>query len=234
MPANFPIGSATPILPGFTLKVGTPGNDWLTGLLAADQMIAGLGNDTVLGGGGGDVLYGGPGSSFTGGQMALAVLQDGADVLGGGGGDDLLDGGGGADILRGGTGADTLIGGLGADTLVGGVGQDRFVFGLTPNGADIGLGKAQRDVITDFHQGEDLIVLTGYRGDLGTPADALTWLGEDAMLLAPHGALRWSIRGEVTVIGIDFDLPRLRADGIVDAEIVLHGAIHLTAADFVL
>ncbi len=149
-------------------------------------------------------------------------------------GNDLLDGGGGADILRGGLGDDTLIGGLGADTLVGGEGQDHFLFGLTPAGTDTGLGKEQRDVIADFHQGEDLIVLTGYRGDLGTADEALAWLGGDAMALSPHGTLRWSIQGGATLIKIDFDLPWQRADGIADAEILLRGVMPLTLADFAL
>lgn len=234
MPSNFPYGSATPILPGYNLMIGTGGGDLLSGLATRDQVIAGIGDDTVFGHGGDDVIYGGPGSSFMGGQMAYAVADDGADQLHGGGGNDLLDGGGGADVLRGGNGDDTLIGGLGADTLVGGAGRDLFVFGRTPLGPDLGLDDNARDLITDFRQGEDLIVLTGYRGDLGTEADALAWLGGDAMAPAPYGAVRWSIQGNTTVIELDFDLPQQQADGIADARIVLRGAIQLTEADFVL
>lgn len=229
---DFPYGSATPILPGYVLMVGSGSADRMKGRATQDQVIAGLGDDAVMGGGGGDVMYGGPGSSFMGGQMALVVEQDGADWLDGGGGNDLMDGGGGSDVLLGGNGADTLIGGLGAETLTGGAGRDVFLFGLTPNGTDVGMGVAQRDVITDFTRGKDLISLTGYRGDLGT--ETLAWLGNGAMSLAPHGAVRWSIQGDTTLIELDFDLPWQNADGIVDAEIVLLGAIQLTAADFAL
>lgn len=178
------------------------------------------------------MIYGGPGSSFMGGQMSEAVADDDADQLNGGGGNDLLDGGGGADLLRGGNGDDTLIGGLGPDMLTGGAGRDMFIFGLTPRGPDIGMGTDARDLITDFRQGEDLIVLRGYRGDLGTEAEAMDWLGTDAMATASHGAVRWSIQGNTTVIELDFDLPQQQADGIADAWIVLRGAMLLTQADF--
>lgn len=234
MPANFPYGSATAILPGYNLMIGIGDGDLLSGQATRDQVIAGSGNDTVFGNGGGDVIYGGSGSSFMGGQMAYAVADDGADQLHGGGGNDLLDGGGGADMLRGGNGDDTLIGGLGADTLVGGAGRDLFVFGLTPRGPDLGMGDDARDLIADFSQGEDLIILTGYRGDLGTEAESLAWLGGDAMAPATHGAVRWSVQGNTTVIELDFDLPQQQADGIADARIVLRGAVQLTEADFML
>ncbi|WP_146179684.1 beta strand repeat-containing protein [Limnohabitans parvus] len=43
-------------------RIGTAGNDTLTGTSGANQMVGGLGNDTLVGGGGADVLYGGAGN----------------------------------------------------------------------------------------------------------------------------------------------------------------------------
>ena len=77
--------------------------------------------------------------------------RKGEDNLYGGGGDDLLKGGGGSDVLDGGTGDDELRGWKGNDTYTGGAGYDRFVFSAWETGSN---------VITDFSQGEDVIVLS--------------------------------------------------------------------------
>jgi Ca2+-binding RTX toxin-like protein len=71
------------------------------------------------------------------------------DLMFGNGGSDKLCDSEGNDTLNGGKGDDYLIGGLGNDILNGGIGRDRFV--LTA-----GEGSA---LITDFTQGEDLLVL---------------------------------------------------------------------------
>ncbi|MBV1798032.1 calcium-binding protein [Siccirubricoccus sp. G192] len=234
MNANLPYGTSTPLLPGYRLLAGTPADEGLWGSALADQILAGLGADSVFGGGGDDVLYGGTGSSLVRGQMAMANAADGADLLCGEGGHDLLDGGAGNDTLRGGTGDDTLIGGQGVDVLAGGAGLDRFVFGLMPLGLDTGRAAGQRDTINDFQPGEDLIDLTGYRGDLRTPQEALEYLGSGPMAATPHGAVRWEIRGGNTLIQLDLDLPWQLADGVVDAEILLRGTMTLTAGDFLL
>ncbi|MGZ8220926.1 MAG: beta strand repeat-containing protein [Methylobacter sp.] len=42
-------------------RLGTDGNDTLTGTVAAETLVGGAGNDTLTGGGGADVLYGGAG-----------------------------------------------------------------------------------------------------------------------------------------------------------------------------
>ncbi|MEP7300749.1 MAG: hypothetical protein ABI699_04415, partial [Caldimonas sp.] len=70
--------------------------------LAANSLVAGVGNDRLLGLWGDDALAGG----------------DGDDVLDGGAGNDTLDGGIGADSLVGGTGDDTYIVDTLADTIV--------------------------------------------------------------------------------------------------------------------
>lgn len=66
-----------------------------------------------------------------------------------GAGNDDIWGGAGLDVLMGGTGDDWIEGGRGWDVLTGGGGSDHFVF----NSGD------GPDVITDFQQGADKIVL---------------------------------------------------------------------------
>ena len=70
--------------------------------------------------------------------------------LDGGYGDDVIKGGDGNDWIAGGYGDDYLSGGKGYDVLTGGKGYDTFVF-------DKG-----KDIITDFEDGKDKIVIKGY------------------------------------------------------------------------
>lgn len=93
----------------------------------------------VEGLGGNDVITAGDGLK---GLIKLKLYGgDGHDVIQGGNGDDWISGGDGNDWLSGGKGYDTLVGGAGADT---------FVF-------DKG-----RDVIADFEDGVDTIIIHGY------------------------------------------------------------------------
>jgi Ca2+-binding RTX toxin-like protein len=82
-----------------TVRVGTNGNDTLTGGAGADLIFGQNGNDTLSGQDGNDLLCGGNGN----------------DILFGGGGDDSLGGSGGNDRLTGGSGADRFSGGAGTD-----------------------------------------------------------------------------------------------------------------------
>ncbi len=91
---------------------------------------------------------------------------DGFDLLIGGTGDDLLNGNGGIDILFGAAGDDTLNGGAGIDGLIGGPGRDTLtggesfdVFFLAPGDGGDSLDRA--DLITDFTDGTDFVVLVG-------------------------------------------------------------------------
>ena len=140
-------------------------------------MVAGVSADTVFGGAGNDTIFGGLTSNFgfSQGVASLNFSLDRSDVLFGDAGDDLLDGAGGNDTLVGGAGGDTLIGGVGVDILTGGPGADIFRFGGIGGGPvpDTGVGQGNRDIITDFREGDDRIDLTFL--SFGGPA---TWSSE--------------------------------------------------------
>ena len=107
----------------------------------------GNGADLVVGNDGDDILFGGNGGDTL---MGLA----GNDELFGGNGADNLFGGAGNDLLDGGNGADLLDGGAGMDLLIGGAGRDTFVLHAGGTAADA-------DVIADFGNGPDRIVIDG-------------------------------------------------------------------------
>ena len=90
-------------------RVGTEGNDKLTGTSAADGILALGGQDVLKGLAAKDGLCGG----------------NGKDTLKGGKGNDKLNGGKGRDKLNGGKGKDKLNGGKGKDRCDGGQGLDR-------------------------------------------------------------------------------------------------------------
>jgi len=171
---------------------GGNGADVLFGYAGNDFLFGDAGNDTLIGGSGADALNGGAGfdtasyAAATGSVYVnlaantgafgdaqgdtfnsiervvgsnfidVLVANDAGIVLEGGGGHDYLTGGAGFDVLNGGTGDDMLTGGGGLDVLTGGAGADHFVFtwGVGP------------DLITDFQQGVDKIVLDGFSGPL--------------------------------------------------------------------
>jgi Ca2+-binding RTX toxin-like protein len=167
---------------------GRNGADVLFGYGGDDLLFGEMGNDTLIGGAGADLLDGGEGfdtasyaSSTSSVYVNLAantgaygdaqgdtfnsiekvigsnytdvlVANDAGVVFEGGAGHDYLTGGAGVDNLIGGAGDDTLQGGDNLDVLTGGSGADHFVF--TRNDGP--------DVITDFQQGVDKIVLQGF------------------------------------------------------------------------
>ena len=173
---------------GDTLQ-GQSGNDWLSGNLGSDFLDGGEGTDTLFGGQDGDTLQGGSDNDEVFGNIGADLIEgneandllhggqnndtvsgnqgndtlygdmgndivdgnEGNDLIFGGEGDDTLDGGEGDDELTGGNGNDLLLGAEGNDTLTGEAGNDRFVLSS-------GVGS---DLITDFTDGEDIIVLDG-------------------------------------------------------------------------
>ncbi len=132
---------------------GGAGDEVIAGRGGDDRMRARGGDDTVKGQAGADTLNGGAGDDLLrGGADSDRILgAAGGDRLFGQRGDDKLRGGGGDDALRGGAGADSLWGQAGDDELTGGAGRDRFFF--RPGGGD--------DLVTDFTQGADRIVIAG-------------------------------------------------------------------------
>jgi Ca2+-binding RTX toxin-like protein len=129
---------------------GGAGDDKLYGNDGDDVIVGGDGRDSIQGGNGADRIEAGEGDDVAFGQAGDDTLlgQGGNDLLDGGADNDRLDGGAGGDILTGGAGADWLKGGAGLDTLTGGADADRFVL------ANLA---ADRDWISDFQSGTDLL-----------------------------------------------------------------------------
>ncbi len=111
-------------LDGVGYAAGFDGNDTLTGIARAINMLyGGYGNDVLRGTGGRDHLFG----------------QGDADTLMGGAGDD---------VLSGGNGNDHICDGGGSDVMTGGRGADRFI--LTGGGRDVitDFSQAEGDSLT--------------------------------------------------------------------------------------
>lgn len=152
---------------------GLGGNDTLLGSVGDDTLRAGAGQDVARGQGGNDWLYGGNGGDRLYGNVGTDRLlgQGGADQLLGGSGPDQLYGGGGDDVLKGQGGDDRLVGGAGRDRLLGGAGNDGLIGDRANDSLTGGSGadtffiqrKTGNDVITDFRNNQDKIVLAGVR-----------------------------------------------------------------------
>jgi len=173
---------------GTNLILGGAGNDRLEGGAGDDRLEGGSGNDRLIGGSGSDYLLGGSGDDWLDGGSGDDTLLggDGNDLLVGGSGLDRLEGGAGNDRLEGGTGNDRLDGGSGNDTLVGGAGSDTLLGG---DGADTFIFDGGRDLIIDFQDGIDRILL-----------DPALWSGDPpAVSTILAGAL-------VTATGLALDL----------------------------
>ena len=146
-------------------RLGTNGDDRITGGAGDDNISALGGDDIVSGQGGNDTISGGAGRDSLSGDDGADTLNGdaGRDTLSGGAGNDLLFGGADNDKLNGGTGNDRLTGGAGLDDLAGGAGADFFILDR-PSGTSA-------DQIRDFVSGTDVLAFRG--SDYGLAAGAL-------------------------------------------------------------
>jgi hypothetical protein len=226
---------------------GTPGNNLIFAGAGNDLVRAGFGADTVFGEAGNDTIFGYGAAGVSPSGNAGIIGEDGGDLLFGGPGDDLLRGGGGNDRLDGGTGSDTLIGGVGTDTMFGGAGPDLFVFGrgvepFTSSFAlDTGVGPGNRDLIGDFHEGQDQMDLRGYRNPFPDPGGEPlpVFLGTAPFEASTGLQVRYEIENGHTVVQFATRLgppPRGLPVPVPEAtgEIELAGVHHLSASDFIL
>ena len=143
--------------------------NYLSGDARNNTATGGPGEDTVIGNGGNDTLRGNRGN----------------DSIIGGNGDDFLYGGRDNDYFEGGEGNDLISGEFGNDFLIGGAGRDRFV--LESGGG--------ADVIVDFQDSEDVIVLS--RG-LTFPQIRVTQGVDGALITIPiTGEILATLRGVV-------------------------------------
>jgi len=189
------------------------------------------GNETVINHGRieGDVDLGAGNDLFKGGGGSVdgdIRGRGGNDTLIGGVSDDAIFGDFGDDVLRGAEGDDTLTGGTGRDIMTGGVGSDTFDFNKTIETAVGG----ERDRITDFSQGEDVIDVAGIDAKSGVGGNqAFTFIGAAAFSNSA-GELRVSTTASGnTIIAGDTD-----GDGSADFHILATGVTGLTVGDFVL
>jgi Ca2+-binding RTX toxin-like protein len=161
----------------------------------------------------------------------LLIGNDGDDRIEGNDGNDTLKGNDGNDTLIGGLGNDTLIGGLGTDTMTDGGGNDVYQF-LTVNGSPP--GPTDRDILTDFDSGVDLIDLSSIDSDISIAMDdAFTFIGKDAFGLGVgnKGEVRFFQNATDTIIQVDRE-----GDGNLTAEMAfqINGLITPVATDFIL
>ncbi len=187
---------------------GLRGDDRIISAGKGDLLSGGSGQDTLLGGGGKDQLFG--------------DADD--DILKGGAGNDQLNGGSGWDALNGGTGRDTLTGGTGRDILTGGRRADTFDFN---SAVETKVG-SQRDQITDFFQGADVIDLSDIDAKTGTGNQAFDFIGTQGFH-SVKGELHARTSGANTIVAGDTN-----GDGVADFSILVAGVTGLTAGDFIL
>jgi Ca2+-binding RTX toxin-like protein len=154
---------------GSNALIGAAGNDTLNGAGGADYIAGGAGSDVLIGGAGSDTV------SYAGSGSAVAISLAAQTASGGDAAGDTLSsfenavGGTAGDTITGSAGANLLIGGGGSDFLNGGVGNDRLIGNADADTFDFSRGY-DRDVITDFAKGEDLINLH----DLGAAFDTVS------------------------------------------------------------
>lgn len=179
-----------------------------------DIILGSAENNSIKGGRGDDRIYG----------------LDGDDWIAGNSGNDIIHAGSGNDTIIGGAGNDDITGRLGADVMSGGGGADTFRYYNPTDGVfDSGKAQADRDTITDFKSGKDLLDFSAMDANQTTEGDdAFIFIGTDKFT-GEAGELRYQINNKVTVVAADVD-----GDGKADFKIDLSGKINLVELDFVL
>jgi hypothetical protein len=168
-----------------------------------------------------------------------------------------------AATIEGTDGPDILAESFDRDVLLGRAGADTFKFGFVTSfplsfGGFIGgmagtdVGPELRDIILDFVQGEDVIDLSTINlvegGINQGPSDPVyDFIGTAPFTAQPVPLVRYEVVGDRTIIQLDGAISRSEppsgggtggfgpfANGEVDAEIELVGAVALAAGDFIL
>ena len=198
------------------------------------------GNSNVITGtDGNDRLYGTSGPDvITEGTGPYGSASN--DRLSGGAGNDLLEGGNGNDRLYGGAGDDILVGGFGDDIMAGSSGRDVFT-SYTYNSVDPTRfdGTGGRDVVADFHHGEDRIAVYAgqdydYRDDPGSQT-----YGFSDFDLNKNGVLDAGDGRAVTIENVTFNGQTALSTVLhtpapaIPADLVVFGVTDLRASDFV-
>ncbi len=166
--------------------LGDAGNDLLAGWDGVDRLFGGTGDDTLLAGAGADALWGGAGND-------VLAASTGDDRLDGGEGDDSLSGLFGQDRLSGGAGRDLIEGGRGNDSVTGGAGADVFIFA--------GYRAGEVDVVTDFADGTDRLLLAGL-GGAGDAERFRTLTIRDVGTASAPCAEIWALEGAIRLEGV--------------------------------
>ncbi|MCB1503137.1 MAG: heparin lyase I family protein [Bauldia sp.] len=134
-------------------------------------------------------------------------ITDNGDVINSLAGNDVVKGGQGHDYIFGGPGDDRINGGIGNDTLIGGPGNDRLKGG---RGTDVFRfeDSTGRDIIRDFHHGQDVIALD--RSDFKSQAQVI------AAMYEKKGNTVLKFDGNKIIIkGLDLDDIRNHTDDFV-------------------
>lgn len=208
---------------GFENISGGLSADRLAGGIADDSIQGSSGDDTLFGGRGDDTLLGGADSDVISGGRGNDVLDSSGfgstkSTLLGGPGNDTITGSDEIDRIEGGPGSDVLIGGRDRDFLTGGTEADMFLYQST-NDSTTG---RQRDVIADFEQGVDVIMLDFFSA-FNSPEPL--WIGGAAFSSTP-GEISATTDGLRTILRVDID-----GDAAADFSVILTGGFVLTEAD---